>query len=401
MKNKIALIVALAFVTFNTSYAQWVKISNIPAQEIVALANMNDTLYAASRANLIYKSMDAGSSWSSKIISAQPIKIYSLKIIDNEIYVGTINNGIFTSTDFGASWSNYSSSLPAVSGFEKFNDNIYASTVGNGVYKYDPNINQWFPFNNQLPSNISYNVETIVSTSNKLLIGAGGNGTFYEYDFNSDQWVLGYYYGGLSPGLIINKIINNSDILFALNNRRVIRSNDGGLNWVNDKTGTRDGVTRNAFLGAYNIYLITNLLNGGTWIQKRNKTAAVGTNWSVDEELLPSGYSYDILEFQGKLFLAKDDGLYVKYLTLGNDNPISIEKEAVIFPNPSKDGTIKISSPVEINNITISNLLGQVLYTAMVMDNNFEVPQSLEKGLYLVTIVLSNNQQITKKTIIE
>jgi hypothetical protein len=400
MKNNILLII-ISIITFNESFAQWTKINNIPTQEIVAVTNMNDTLYASSGTNLIYKSVDSGVIWNELSISNQPIAVYTLKIIDNKIYIGTLNNGIFISADFGATWTNYNNTLPAVSGFEKFNGSIYASTVGNGVYKYDTIANNWLPFNNQLPSNISYNVDAIVSTSDRLLIGAGGNGTFYYYDFIGNQWVLGYYYGNLLPGLMINKIINYSDTLFAINRRRIIRSNNGGLNWTDDKIGTHDGDSRNIFLGTDNFYTITNLITGGTWVQKRNKNASIGTSWNIDEEFFPTGYSYDIIEFNGKLFLAKEDGLYVKDIVLGIDNPIDSKNEVSMFPNPSKGGSIKIYSPTKMNKISVTNLLGQTIYTATISENHFELHQNFQLGIYLISVYFSNKEVMIKKLLIE
>lgn len=399
--KKIILLIVISIITFSETHAQWMKITNIPTQEIVAVTNANDTLFAASGTNLIYKSVNSGVTWSELAIIGQSINIYSLKIIDGKIYIGTLNNGIFMSADFGVTFTNYNASLPAVSGFEKFNGNIYASTVGSGVYKYNPNENNWLPFNNQLPSNLSYNVDAIVSSSDRLVIGAGGNGTFYHYDFTNSQWTLGYYYGNLVPGLIINKIINCSDTLFAINRSRIIRSNNGGLNWTDDKTGSHNGESRNIFVGNDNIYTITNLITGGTWIQKRNKNAVIGTSWSIDEELFPTGYSYDIFEFRGKLFLAKEDGLYVKDLGLSIDSPVEYENGVVTFPNPSKDGNIKIKSTNKIDKIILSNLLGQSLYSITIMGNYYELLHNLDEGIYLITVIFENKKILSKKLFIK
>ncbi len=400
MKN-IKLLIVISILTFSETHAQWMKITNIPTQEIVAVTNTNDTLFAASGTNLIYKSVNSGLTWSELAIIGQSLNIYSLKIIDSKIYIGTLNNGIFVSADFGVTFTNYNASLPAVSGFEKFNGNIYASTVGSGVYKYNPNENNWLPFNNQLPSNISYNVDAIVSSSELLIIGAGGNGTFYHYDFTNSQWALGYYYGNLVPGLIINKIINYSDTLFAINRSRIIRSNNGGLNWTDDKIGSHNGESRNIFFGNDNIYTITNLITGGTWIQKRNKNAVIGTSWSIDEEFFPTGYSYDIFEFRGKLFLAKEDGLYVKDLGLTIDSPIAYENSVITFPNPSKDGNIKIKSTNKIDKIILSNLLGQSLYSITIMGNYYELLHNLDEGIYFITVIFENKKVLSKKLFIK
>lgn len=398
-----SIIIITALLLSNRSPAQWTKINSIPTQEIVALSNMNDTIYAASRTSLLYMSMDNGNTWKSISISSQPVDIYTLKIIDNKIYIGTLNNGIFTSENFGAAWTNYNSTLPAVSGFTKFNNKIYASTVGSGVYRYEEAGNTWVSFNNELPGNLAYNVETIIATPNKLLIGAGGNGTYYDYDFSNNQWNFDYYYGRLMAGLIIQKIVSHSDTLYAVNGNRIIRSNDGGVNWIDDKTGANNGIDRNVFVGKTNLYTITNLIGGGTWMQERNKSDPVGTSWKANEELLPTGYSYDIFECKNKLFLAKDDGLYVKDIVPGIEEPGNILNYVKIFPNPSPgNGKINIASPFRINKIYLYNAVGQFIYKAEPAVNNFEIKRGfLAKGMYFITIHLHNNLILTRKLIIE
>lgn len=400
MNNKIILIAAISLAFVHNTNAQWVKISGIPTQEIVALASMSDTLYAASGTNRIYKSTDAGYTWHVKPVSIQPIEIFTLEIIDRVIYLGTYQHGVFTSTDLGVTWVHSGSTLP-VSGFEKFNNEVYASTVGEGVFKYDTALKDWVAFNNHAPGNMTYNIETIASTANHLIIGGGGNGTFFRYDFVANQWVLGYYYGMLAPGLIIYEIINQSGILFAVNGRRILRSNDGGTNWMEDKEGTQNGLWRNIYLGSHNIYTLTNLLNGGVWIQQRNKHAQAGASWSTNEEFIPRAFGYDIFEFKGKLYLATDDGLYVKDLILDTDHPLDITEGVAMFPNPSNGGNIRFSSTVEVDKIAISNTLGQTVYTEKVVGKDFDIQPNVAKGVYFVTFFLENKQTLTKKIIVE
>src|SRR5436853_3154552 len=166
----------------------------------------------------------------------------------------------------------------------------------------------------------------------------------------------------LAPGLQIQRFINNSDTLFAVNGSRIIRSENNGLSWVNDKVGSHIGYSRIIYSGITKHYTITNVLNGGTWIQHRDKFSVTGASWAGDEEFFPGGYSYDILEFQDKLFLARADGLYVKRILSGvedinDDNNSSVN----IYPNPSAASAINISSNIQVNTFAIITAVGQIV----------------------------------------
>ena len=394
--------ILISFFVLNNLQAQWKQISAIPSQKIVALAEVSNIIFAASGTNLLYKSNDAGITWNPINVSNQLINIITLKIIDGKIYVGTLNHGIFISIDFGDTWVNYGGISLAVSGIEKKGSNIYASTLGDGIYVYNQNTSSWISFNNSLPS-YSVNVETIVATTTNLIIGAGANGTFYYYDFIKNQWVEEYFKGSLSPGLQIDKIINYSDTLFATNGQNIFRSNDGGLNWSNDKIDSHNGQSRFIYKGINNYYTITNVFNGfnsDTWIQKIDRNSSIGNTWACKEEFI-KGYSFDIIELQDKLFLAKEDGLYTKNIVLGVHNNNSLENELKIFPNPSNGKNIAISSPIQVDNCSINNYLGQTIYSEKILKKDFEIQHNFLSDIYFLTFYFCDGTILSKKLIID
>jgi hypothetical protein len=215
-------------------------------------------------------------------VSSNPIIIICLKVIGDRIYVGTNSDGIFSSSDYGHTWLNTGSNLLPVIGIEARGSDVFAATLGNGVYVLHQNSGDWTPFNNSLPS-YSVNVFTMLSTPASLFIGAGANGTFYRYNFDANAWNEEFYYGFLRPGLLIQKLINNSDTLFAVNGNNIIRSDDNGLNWADDVAGSHDGFSRTIYSGTNNYYTITNRIQGGTWIQQRSRLSASGTSWAINE----------------------------------------------------------------------------------------------------------------------
>jgi len=310
MKNLYLFHVLLLLVS--PSFAQWTKINSVPNNDIVSLVVDNDIIYAVSDLNEIYKSSD-GIVWSSMRVSPDAVDISSIIFFDTKIYVGTFNFGVFVSSDKGNTWQNNGSGPSQISGLAIKNNILYAVTLGDGVAVLNSATGRWSSFNNSLPS-YSVNVHSVVGSPGSLLIAAGKNGTFYRYDFNVNEWNEEYYFGRLRPGLQINRLINVADTLWAVNGNNIIKSSNAGISWDEDKVGTHDGDSRFISAGNINCYTLTNLFPTGTWIQERGRNAAIGSTWLPNEEFLPTGFCYDIIEFKNKLFLGKQDGLYSKDL---------------------------------------------------------------------------------------
>ncbi|MEP7232877.1 MAG: T9SS type A sorting domain-containing protein [Ginsengibacter sp.] len=324
-------LIALILFIINTGFAQFTRITSLPASRIFTFKVNNNVIYC-SGSNIVYKSIDGGLGWSSMVIGPDTIQISKIIFYNNKMFVGTFNAGVFFSSDNGISWQNNGTNFGQVSDFAIHNNILYATTFGEGVFVLNAATNHWSPFNNLLPS-YSIVVQQIISSPNFLIIAAGANGTFYRYDFNINGWNEEYYDGILHPGLLINNLIDNGDTLFAMNFRRIIRSNNAGLTWTNDNNGIHagNGSHMNIFAGINNYYTstyvpFTVVSAEGTWIQQRSKQAVAGTTWATNEEFLPDAFAYDLIEFNNKLFLATEGGLFVKNL-----DPIILPVSFILF----------------------------------------------------------------------
>ena len=306
-------LITVFLLSLNFAFSQWTRVASVPATDIVALRVINNTIYAASGTNLIYKSSDGGVTWNTITVSNDPIDITDLVFYNNKIYLGTFNSGVFVSSDNGNTWQNNGSIPKWISGFAIKDNSLYASTLGNGVAVMNPNTNNWSFLNASLPD-YSANVFGITGSPNFLMIAPGANGTFYTYDFNNSIWKEKYYDGIFHPGLQISKLMSNADTVFAVNFNRIITSLNAGSGWVNDKLGTHDGYYRTIYSGTNNYYTLTDMIPTGVWIQQRSKQAAIGSTWATNEEFVPNGFAYDIVEFNNRLFLGMADGLYTKSL---------------------------------------------------------------------------------------
>jgi len=142
------------------------------------------------------------------------------------------------------------------------------------------------------------------------------------------------------------------------------------------------------------------MLNGGTWIQGRSKSSLSGSSWAETEDFLQGGFSYDIIEYRNKLFLARADGIYVKDGILGTDKSLPDNSDIELFPNPSDGKLINISSDMQINKLTILNILGQIEYSEIVRNNTLIISSDLKEGVYFIIFNLSNGRNAVKKIII-
>ncbi|MES2381962.1 MAG: T9SS type A sorting domain-containing protein [Bacteroidota bacterium] len=397
-KKAFMLCLTILILSNNQAAAQWVKSFQIPTEEMVAFASVNDTLFVASGNNKIYKSVDGGLNWELIIVTNQLIKICSMNSIDGVIYLGTFAHGIYSSVNSGATWQHSNIESFPVSCIVKNENKLYASTIGAGVFAFNENTNTWQPFNDSLHA---VNIEAILSTPTSLLAAGGGNGVFSRLNKNTKRWAYEYFYGNLMPGLIMQKMIQDSIKIFAVNGKRIITSNNDGLSWAEDKEDARNGVDRTIFNGTKNYYIASNLVGGGTWIQQRNKHDSIGSTWANKEEFIEDGYVYDIFELNDLLFLAKADGLYTKQLALSIDEPKDILKEIAIYPNPVIDNNIKISNIQGFQTAIVLNTLGEVLYTKVLDSNNTTISLNLAKGLYFISLEDEHRNSITKKIIVE
>ena len=141
-----------------------------------------------------------------------------------------------------------------------------------------------------------------------------------------------------------------------------------------------------------------------------------GFNTTHDKGFIITGeYGYVGQPYQN-MWLVKTDSLGCdttsgcSYLTTGLDElstPDSYrdENKLSVYPNPNKGSfKIKFNEPIIIDNefvLTVTNLIGQVIYTQRITGNNeIQVP-NLEKGIYIATIEQTGNVIGQSKLIIE
>ncbi len=83
-------------------------------------------------------------------------------------------------------------------------------------------------------------------------------------------------------------------------------------------------------------------------------------------------------------------------------NEVKEEIEFSLFPNPSLDGNVNVSSSVDVQKIEVFNQTGQLVGVKEFFDNSKTVSfqtENLNKGIYLVNVYLANRTTFSKQVV--
>ena len=401
MINILFCCIVLLVLSFQISVAQWTKIANLPSTEFSSFASKDSVLYVATLSNILYKSTNFGEDWVPIEIEGNNVVIEKIEIIDSILYIGTKNTGIFQSKDEGVSFVKSLNIDYPVTDFVKRGNSHYTSSLGRGVFRYSIVFNGFVDFYNMtIPMNVAGSVTNILSIKDYLFIASGGNGVFHRFSTIDNGWREGYYYGSLAPGLQINDAINFTDTIYVVNGNRVIVSTNDGLTWQDDKVGSRNGVDRLIYEGKKDLYIITSDYNPGTWIQKREKYSPIGTNWSSDDDYIPNFYCFDIIEYNNRIYLASENGVYYKSIVTSVSPKEQIENENNFQVNIVSD-ILKIHSSKDIDHVTIYNTIGQIVYHKSLHSTSSSLKTNLPSGVYGMKIVFTDGSFSINTILIE
>lgn len=372
-------------------FSQWTKVPDIHSWDIIDVVRHSNSLVAASLTNEIFICRDGEEKWTSRKIGPDTLLINTLFSDFQVLYVGTVNSGIYSSTDGGISWRRNDGDFFAVSSFARKGEDLFAATFGSGVVKLDPALGRWNSFNAGLP-NYAGNVYSIISTPQSLLITAGANGALYRYNFSRQQWEEELFYGQYAPGLEIQQMLLDSNVLYAVNGNRILRSENDGKTWIPDHQGAKNGIDRKIFRIDGRLFLLTNLLSGGSYLQTRQKNAVAGSSWGQEDSFIPGGYAYGLLHFNKQLYLAHSNGLFVQQTVTDIRAPEAEHGQIRIFPNPGKGSEIFFESEQPVSHWAIRTLNGQLLYRGRSPQTSPQPMAPLPPGIFILQVFLNNGE---------
>lgn len=304
----------------------------------------------ASACSGIYRSESRGERWSKfQGIPASHRRTHVIRLHPekkNVIYAGT-TLGLLKSVDGGANFRQINNLHILSMAFDPRNsDRIYLATEGTGLWRSDDGgqtltaLNEGFV--NRKMLDIAVAGERLISNS----IQDGQGGGVYVSEDGGSSWTLGAGTSALGDNHIHHVAGNPADgkVLFAANERKLLRSTDGGKNWKNLPMPGKPGETRIGALATLRLKPFVVLLGTD---QGLFKSADLGATWSpvpiMKVKVAPKVKSLDVsgtrilARTESALYLSEDAGANWRPLSLliptslVYDMAISDEKSAPIL----------------------------------------------------------------------
>jgi photosystem II stability/assembly factor-like uncharacterized protein len=266
----------------------WVKISTgLPGNtDPKGLVASGDTLFVSyQHTHGVYRSNNAGASWSQFNTGLDTVNCYSLAIIGNDVFVGT-QTGVFRTTLTGTSWTSVSNGLETPKSiFTLFasGTTLYAGAFNGRVYRSTDRGANWTSISSGLPSAQSATVSALYVNGTTLYAGYTSNGLYRSTD-NGASW--SQVASGLpASGFVVGFTQAGSTLLAAfLAERGLYRSTDGGATWAQAATGLPTGT--GGFVES--LTAVGNTAYVGFLFQGVSSSSDGGSNWAFNKSGLPT-----------------------------------------------------------------------------------------------------------------
>jgi photosystem II stability/assembly factor-like uncharacterized protein len=391
---RIVFYLCIAALSISTADAQWEQMKGIEKSYIFSLGASEHIIYAGTRGDGIFRSVDGGSNWLSVLydqVLAQET-ISCLAAMDSFVFAGAMD-GIRRSTNNGISWSQNEGGFPETNIYSiaHIGNNIYAAT-DRGLFHSTNNGDEWHTAPNTLPV---FNSNFILTYDNSLYSFGNTEGVYRSSD-------SGTTWNRIDSGFQTssNILAVNGGSLFAGGETGLYGSNDSGRTWryLQDGTILSFASAANHTFAGGSILSVTNDY-GNTW----NDLDTVG---------LPNDSRNALLVFGNYLFLGTyTRGVWRRPLTelsVKNDN-LSEQLLDPSYPNPfSIITTINFTLPkTSTVSITILDILGNTVFAEQpttMSDGKHSIQWnagSSPEGTYICGLTVNGKTEIRKLVVLK
>src|SRR5262245_6926288 len=308
------LLAALALAVLAApSYAQWSRVTELPARDMFTVFANADTIVAGAD-TLAFVSTDGGATWRPTSRPGSGFHIQAARLRNGRLFVGTAGQGVFVSNDLGATWQAFNQGLVGgvldsqldISNLEARGDSLFAGTFGAGVYVRGFSANAWQHFGEVFEPNQASNVDALVLGGSRLLAAGGANGQAFFRDPGAPDWTLtSFDNAGLHPGMSSRQAAWNGHGFVVGTNFGVFRSASGQEPWA--RFDPQLGALANTSFAARarELFVAFTTINAAVIEQSSDD----GATWQVLESL-PNAFVYRLAMSHNELYAGRRDGLW-------------------------------------------------------------------------------------------
>ncbi len=373
----------------------WQNVSSFTQGEIVysMIYDNAGNIFAGTMGGKIYKSTNAGTSWSIINTDMNVSFIWSLNISNGTVFAAT-EKGLYKYTGF--SWVAAGLTGKDVHAIASYNGTLYAGTWGFGVFVSTNNGSTWSELNNGLGAFLTIQSLTIASNGT-VFVGTAGNGVL---KLSAGTWTkVTEGYG------VVWALTSTSNYIYAgTYGDGLMKSADNGSTW-----------TKVTSLNVAYIYALTSDASGKVYASSYTSGVVVSSdNGSTWSSLGMGGYGVStvIVNPATKDVFAgtKDGKIYMIPANGGvtaNENTNEVPTTYALaqnYPNPFNPSTTISFTVPQASRITLRvyNSIGQEVavladqeFSAGVHKVNFDASK-LASGMYIYQM-LGKNLNISKK----
>ncbi len=383
------IIIALLFIPLFNLFSQWeICYDSIIKDNGIACLGVNgNKIFAATRGNGMFISLDNGISWKKSISGFDGQWASSFYFQDTRAYVGT-NDGFYLSTDDGNTWVSKSSGiynynpLP-IESIIKRNGIFYIATFGNWVYSSTDEGENW----KSNSFGIGEAGVTSLTIKDSLIFAStwGGKGIVTLAN-NENEWKAR---NNDVPNTYVRLVTVNNSFMYILPSYfGVYISENNGENWA----PLNNGLTNLELfsLAFYENSIFAATFDEGVFLSKNNGDYWYKVNNGLNNLFLTSLAVNDTFAFVGTIqgtYRAKLKDLIATSI-LSNDERKS---RMIIYPNPANN-FINISlndffKPED--EINIFNIYGDLILKEKIKNNTMNQRiniSNLPTGIYYIQI---------------
>lgn len=406
--KKIYLSTVLLFVG-TICFAQWGQVNNgiaNLASGAKLLGTSNTHLFSGTLGGAkMYRTNDNGDNWTeiqAPVVSNVPECGYYF----SGKYFSGLNSSmdcIYYSTDNGTTWNSVTGGpqTTVVRGFSSLGGNIFAYTSNAGIYKSTDGGLTWSASNSGLTNLNVIRMETI---NNKLIAATIGGGAFLSTD-NGDTWVQSNT--GIAGGDLNTEIVwrMGTTLYYTAQGGGAYSSTNEGTSWsawtkplvmglgVNEiyRSGTNLYMEARHFSGGLkdSVYLTSN--EGTTWTNITGNLSASDLNASGMNEL--GGYAFIAYNL-----VSPGLGIYRRGTT-ASIGEVDLSNTIGVYPNPFNDRIVLSNlSNKKIVQVSVFDVQGKIVLSESGSTEYINTSR-LNKGLYLMEIIFSDNSNAKRKLI--